>query len=111
VYASDPTPKPSRITKQQCKTTKKAVQAFIENDEVHPQNIQASLCDTLTITNRDDKTRIIAFGMHDNHISYDGVTERLMKKDGSFTVTLNKSGTYTFHDHNEEDVRAEITIQ
>lgn len=71
----------------------------IQSGEVIPYKTSASLCDTLTIQNLDPRPRLIAFGVHDRHEPYDGTTEKLLQKGDDLTVTLNQSGTFTFHDH------------
>jgi hypothetical protein len=92
-----------------CSTKLASHTVIIQNDKVSPGHTQAKKCDTLTIINRDDKLRLMAFGLHDNHIPYDGVTESTLKKDGSLTVTLVQSGTFTFHDHRDEAVSGTFT--
>jgi len=76
-------------------------QIVYRNGIATPHHIQAKLCDTLTITNLDSQERLIAFGPHSNHISYDGVSERLLTQGQSVTVTLIEPGTYLFHDHTD----------
>lgn len=85
---------------------------FVEakDNKMQPDFINAKLCDELTIINKDDKTRRIAFGEHEKHIEYDGISEKIIKKDESFTITLNKSGSYIFHDHFQEEVKAQFTV-
>lgn len=83
---------------------------IIQDNTTSPEHIEALLCDKLTITNNDDKLRYIAFGVHNEHITYDGITEKNLKKGESFTVTLNQSGSYIFHDHNQEEVEATFTV-
>jgi hypothetical protein len=82
----------------------------IQNDQIIPATTVANKCDTLVITNRDSVERIIAFGPHENHISYDGVSEQLLAKDKSMTITLIKTGTYSFHDHDQETVSGTFTV-
>src|SRR4051812_14399468 len=67
-------------------------QAVIEHDQIQPATVTAQVCDQLTITNRDHKTRLIAFGLHQHHQSYDGITERLLLPSESFTIELNQVG-------------------
>lgn len=71
----------------------------IRNDQVIPKHTYANKCDTLTIINEDRRSRIIAFGPHDHHISYDGVSESRLAFGQSFAVTLITPGTFVFHDH------------
>lgn len=77
---------------------------------VSPQHTAASRCDQLTITNEDNVARLMAFGNHDRHQAYDGVTEELLKHDQSLTVTLNKAGAFTFHDHLHDEVEGSFTV-
>lgn len=94
----------------ECTGSHKNHKIAIHNDQATPKHVEGSLCDTLTITNQDDRIRLIAFGKHDNHIEYDGVSERYLKKGQSLTVTLSKVGTYIVHDHLQEDAGGTFTV-
>lgn len=83
----------------------------IKNDKFTPDYIDAKICDKLTIVNRDDKLRLVAFGVHDEHIYYDGVTEKVLKKDEQLTISLNQAGIYIFHDHLQEEVQGRFKVQ
>lgn len=83
---------------------------IIQNNLVIPENTRASLCDTLTIVNKDNVLREIAFGQHDNHQPYDGVLEKALDQNASFSVVLNQLGTYIFHDHLEDAVKGSFTV-
>jgi hypothetical protein len=85
--------------------------ATIKNGTVSPAHITGRLCDRLTIKNTDDVLRFIAFGRHEDHQSYDGVTEKTIGKGEDFTITLNKSGDYKFHDHLHDEVEGTFTVQ
>lgn len=85
--------------------------AVIENDRVSPSSINANSCDTLTITNQDDKLRNMAFGQHEQHTAYDGVLEEIILQGQSVTVTLNKSGEFSFHDHHQEEVSGMFVVE
>lgn len=82
----------------------------IQNDQATPALTNAKLCDELTIINLDDKLRLMAFGVHDAHINYGGVSERPLKKGDSFSVTLNQAGSYIFHDHLQEEVGGQFSV-
>ncbi len=82
----------------------------IENDRVTPSHTDAKQCDTLVITNLDDKDRVMAFGKHESHVSYDGISERLLSQGQSLTVTLGQAGTFPFHDHAQESVQGTFTV-
>lgn len=74
-------------------------QVIIENNIVVPHNTAAKLCDSLVIINEDSIIRLIAFGPHEHHIAYDGITEQTLGENQSLTVILDQLGTYSFHDH------------
>lgn len=83
----------------------------IKDDKATPQYLDVKVCDKLTIVNRDDKLRIIAFGVHDSHIYYDGITEKVLGKDQSLSVILNQTGLYLFHDHIQDEVQGQFNVQ
>ncbi len=82
----------------------------IQNSVVTPSHTAAFLCDTLTITNLDDITRAIAFGPHENHVAYDGVSERIVAFGQSLKVTLVQAGNFRFHDHIHDEVQGTFTV-
>jgi plastocyanin len=84
--------------------------ANIQNNKILPEHTYAKKCDTLTITNKDTVSRLMAFGQHENHIVYDGISEQGLAAGQSFTVTLDQTGTYLFHDHHDDAVSAEFTV-
>lgn len=83
---------------------------IISSDNVIPTSTEGRLCDTLTIVNRDARDRLIALGRHDSHISYDGVSEKVLGKDESLQLTLIKTGNYLFHDHQDDTVQGTFTV-
>ncbi len=83
----------------------------IQDDKVAPAHTAAKLCDTLTVINLDSKDRLMAFGKHEAHISYDGISERLLGRGESFKVTLIKSGDYLFHDHDDDTIKGTFSVQ
>jgi plastocyanin len=94
----------------QCHTPGINHRVNIQNDAFSVQKISGLLCDTLTITNIDDKIRNIAFGEHDDHQPYNGVTEKILQKNGSFTITFDKTGTFEVHDHLQNETQAFFTV-
>lgn len=93
-----------------CATRHVNHQVKIQYSVIMPIHTQARLCDSLTITNRDDRLRLIAFGPHDHHAAYDGVTEKTLGLDQSLTITLNQLGTYSFHDHIADQLVGSFTV-
>jgi hypothetical protein len=83
---------------------------IIENGAVVPKHTSARHCDTLVITNLDKQQRLMAFGKHDKHISYDGVSEQLVAQEQSLTVRLVSTGTYLFHDHEADETSGTFTV-
>jgi len=72
--------------------------------------VDGHLCDTLTITNEDDRLRLMAFGIHSHHQAYDGVVEKLLAQGKSLTVTFDQLGRFTYHDHLEDSVQGYFTV-
>jgi plastocyanin len=91
--------------------SKQSYSVMIMNGKVEPSGtVQAKLCDTLTITNMDSIGREIAFGPHEDHVPYDGIAEKVLNKDQSLTITLNKAGTYHWHDHEHDEVEGYFKV-
>ena len=88
----------------QCSKIKTHYQVVFQNNQIMPDVTNAHLCDSLTIINKDNKLREIAFGPHDHHVAYDGVLERLLNQEQSLTVTLNQAGNFSFHDHIDDSL-------
>lgn len=83
---------------------------IIQNNTVTPAHTEASLCDSLIIINNDNRLRELAFGQHDHHEWYNGVSETFIGQNHSLTITLNQTGTYTFHDHLEDKLLGSFTV-
>ena len=83
---------------------------IIKNGSVAPAHIDGKLCDTMSVTNTDNVLRYIAFGRHDEHQPYDGITEKTIEKDQGFTVTMDEVGSYKFHDHLHDEVQGTFTV-
>jgi hypothetical protein len=84
---------------------------IIKNDKVIPANTIAKRCQTLTITNHDTDQRLIAFGLHEKHVPYDGVTEQFLATGQSLTVTLVQTGSFRFHDHIHDEVQGTFSVK
>jgi hypothetical protein len=97
-------------TVQNCSNTKINNQVFIMNNATNPYHTDAHLCDTLTIVNQDNKERFVAFGNHQQHVPYDGVLGKELKQGDSLTVTLNKTGSFHFHDHTNDEADGTFTV-
>lgn len=100
--------KPTQL--QACKTTGAKHLVIIENGAIAPTHIDGKRCDTMQIVNRDDITREIGFGNHEHHVAYDGISEKVITKDQSVTVTFVQTGEYRFHDHFHDEIAATFTV-
>jgi hypothetical protein len=102
--------KSSQSAVASCQNKGTSHQVVIENNAAVPGHTSAALCDTLTISNEDSRQRLMAFGAHDDHVPYDGVTEKSLNTGQSFTITLNQTGTYYFHDHIGDTAQGDFTV-
>lgn len=104
--------KESKTTGAPCPAGQHATHtAIIQGNQVKPLNITAKRCDRLVIINNDDTNRLIAFGVHNNHVAYDGVEERLVSTGKSLQITLNQTGDFLFHDHFDESVKGTFSVE
>lgn len=94
----------------ECTKTGTTYSITIKNDKVSQSHIDAKQCDVLKITNLDSETREIAFGPHEDHVPYNGIAERVLGKNQGFSVVLNATGNYRFHDHIHDEVQATFTV-
>ena len=85
--------------------------AVIQNDKIQPEQITARRCDILKIENRDKVVREIGFGAHEQHEVYNGIAEEILTPNKNFTVTLNKTGTYYFHDHFHQEISGSFSVR
>lgn len=82
----------------------------VKDAQVLPDTIHGKQCDTLTIVNKDNLAREVAFGPHEDHVPYDGVAERVLNQGQSLTVTLNQTGSFRWHDHLHDEVQGYFTV-
>jgi len=111
VYAAGrESPSPYPINQMCLSGHHSAHKVIIQNNKVIPSNTVAPLCDTLTITNFDDKERLMAFGPHEHHVAYDGTLEKIVTQGQSLSVTLVQAGNFQFHDHYHDEVHGTFTV-
>jgi cytochrome o ubiquinol oxidase subunit IV len=82
----------------------------IKNGRVTPSHTDAGRCDSLTFINEEDKVRNIAFGPYPERQVYGGESDITVRKGYPKTITLNKSGTYLFHDDLEPKITGDFTV-
>ena len=83
---------------------------IIKDNKANPNHTVAKQCDTLTIINDDSRIRLMAFGPHEHHVSYDGLSEHVLGPGQSFSVKLIQAGTFYFHDHTDDIVKGSFTV-
>jgi cytochrome o ubiquinol oxidase subunit IV len=83
----------------------------IKNGLASPQHTDAHRCDTIMFMNEDNVSRYIAFGPHENHEVYGGVTGlSLSNGQEDQTLILNEAGTHSFHDHLHDEMTGDFTV-
>jgi hypothetical protein len=94
-----------------CSSTMQPVhKVIIKYNQAVPSHTVALQCDTLEIINEDNGIKLMAFGPHEHHVSYDGVSERALGPAQNFTVKLIQAGTFTFHDHITDGAWGSFTV-
>lgn len=82
----------------------------IQDNHASKPSLSGKLCDKITFVNNDNLTREIAFGPHENHVPYDGIAERFLNKGQSFSIMLNATGNYHWHDHLHDAVQGYFSV-
>lgn len=103
--------KASHVTTADCTMTGTHYTVTIQHAQLSESTIHARLCDTLTVKNEDPTLRLMAFGPHEHHQPYDGITEEVLAQGQSLSVTLNQVGTFTFHDHIHDELQGTFTVE
>lgn len=103
----DKTTKPKTVTCQKLGVNHLVI---IKNNQANPKQTNGKLCDTMTISNQDNQILLMAFGPHEHHVAYDGITERILDKGQSLTVTYNQAGNFQFHDHIGDVIRGTFSV-
>ena len=93
-----------------CSGSSTTYRVIVRDDKAVPITTKAKLCDAIRFTNQDNVTREIAFGPHEDHVAYDGIAERVLSRGQSFTITLDKAGSYRFHDHLHDEVEGYFVV-
>ena len=94
-----------------CQPTQIVHEITIKNNKAEPEHVSANRCEVLKVTNLDTAGRLMAFGVHDKHMSYDGISEKALSKGQSFTVTLIQTGNFLVHDHDDEEVGSTFEVK
>ena len=94
-----------------CRPNQPVHEIVIKNNTAVPDHVSANRCEVLKITNLDTTERLMAFGVHDHHMAYDGISEKSLTEGQSFTVTLIKTGDFLVHDHDDEEVGSTFEVK
>jgi plastocyanin len=90
----------------------KTIQIQITNKAFEPGTIEAKLCDTLQFINTDKTPHDPAIGPHPTHTSYPGFdAKRGLQQGETYTFTLNRLGSYSFHDHLDDRIVGKLIVQ
>lgn len=100
----------SKTTASACQQKGATRTVTINKGIVSPASTEAKLCDDVTIINIDPETRKIGFGEHNKHKTYSGVSEKILRKGQSFTITVTETGTIGFHDHYHHDTEGTLIV-
>lgn len=82
----------------------------LNSEMILPALVEAGKCDKLTFLNETGQDVKIAFGTHPEDTSYGGIDEVLVKAGESETITLNETGEFRFHDHNNSLLEGRIVV-
>ncbi|MEP7204715.1 MAG: hypothetical protein ABI716_00800 [Candidatus Saccharibacteria bacterium] len=100
----------TKASAETCGSSGQIYQVVFQHNHASPENTYAKKCDRIQFVNRDSVTRNISFGPHEQHVAYDGVLEKLLRQNQSFTITLNNAGLYPFHDHFHDEVAGYFSV-
>jgi cytochrome o ubiquinol oxidase subunit IV len=93
-----------------CDENKTGHTIVMRDNEARPVMVDAKRCDTITFINQDPQKRELAFGTHPDDVSYGGRFELVLDDSRPETITLNETGTFTFHDHLDSNIIGEFRV-
>ena len=82
----------------------------ISKGKASPLSVKAKLCDTITFVNEDPELRDVAFGPHQAHQNYGGESEVALRTAYPKTVTLNQTGSFSYHDDLDLSMTGSFTV-
>ena len=94
-----------------CSSTMQPVHmVVIKVDKAVPDHVSALQCDSIEFVNESGGIKLLAFGPHEHHVSYDGVSEWALGPGQSFRIKLVQVGTVHFHDHISDSDQGSFTV-
>ncbi len=83
----------------------------MEHNAFIPSELTVKACDILRFVNHDEALHEPAAGPHPTHASYPELdAKRPLQKGEMFEVVLNRPGTFSFHDHLNEEMVGTLII-
>lgn len=99
-YQIKPAPKPQSVSLQKIENSQPEVTVEITKDGFMPQTIKVKKSGVVNFINQDSKPHLIASDPHPSHTLYPFLnTDETLNKNGSVSITFEKTGTFTYHDH------------
>jgi plastocyanin len=87
------------LAAQKCDSVGPTIPVEILASGFAPATITAKRCDTVQFKNSTAKDIIVAFGPHEQHIAYPGLSDSLLRPGSSTSVLVSVPGNYPVHDH------------
>lgn len=75
-----------------------------------PNVVTLNKCDEIVVTNNSNESVELAMGPHDHHMHVDGFEETLLKTGESYSFRISQSGNYTIHDHDNDELKADLAV-
>lgn len=82
----------------------------LKSNQASPNHVDARLCDTIMLINMDDQVRDIEFGVHEEHVMYAGEGGQEIRPGRNMVITLTELGTFRFHDHIQDRISGDFTV-
>jgi len=97
----------------QGKSANEPSKIIITKDKLTPDTLKIKQGTTVTWVNKDTDPHQIAADPHPTHTSYKELGDGEVLGEGeSLTITYEKTGTYTYHDHfNPLKIRGEVIVE
>lgn len=78
---------------------------------VSPSQLNVNKCDQINVRNNGSAPVELAMGPHAHHIHIEGFEETVLNHGQSYSFRLSQLGTYAIHDHENENLKANIEVK
>jgi hypothetical protein len=82
----------------------------LKDNKLSIPHVDARLCDTLTIINRDDVEHAMYFGTLNEHATYAGELGMVIRAGRNKQIKLTELGTHRYHDHEKTELVGTFTV-